>query len=74
MENFESSSIDAIKRARLDIQAQFDPWVKKYVRTGVDLILISTAEGDAARLERLRAIAQGLDAMIKELEANTKSA
>ncbi len=74
MENLESSSIDAIKRARLDAQARLDPRVRKYVQHGLALILTSTAEGTNAKLESLRAVAREVDAMIQELEGKTKSA
>lgn len=73
MENLESSSIDAIKRARLDTQAQTDPRVRKYVQHGLALILTSTAESAEAKIESLRAVAREIEVMVQELEGKTKS-
>ena len=73
MENLESSSIDAIKQARLDMLARLDPLVEKYVRTGLDLILISTAD-NVEKAEKLKDISRRLDAITREFEAKSKSA
>ena len=67
MENLESSSRDAIERARLGIQG-------KYVKLGVDLILLSTAEDNAEKAEKLADISRRLDMITQELRAKAKSA